>query len=63
MAMRAAKGDLMNYGDIINTKYAEPAAIISYKDGEIGIIEINELYLPELWMNVSEEDYVERYPQ
>ena len=52
----------MKYEEIINNKYAEPAALITYKDGELGIAGINEKYIPELWMNVSTEDYIEAYP-
>ncbi|MCR4641310.1 MAG: response regulator [Lachnospiraceae bacterium] len=52
----------MKYEEIINNKYAEPAALITYKDGELGIAGINEKYIPELWMNVSTEDYIAAYP-
>ena len=48
----------MNYSDIIQGKFAEPAAILSYKDGTVSVMEINSRYIPELWMNVSEDDYL-----
>ncbi len=53
----------MNYNDIINTKYSEPAAIICYKDGNVSIVEVNDKFIPELWMNVSSEDYIDAYPE
>ncbi len=52
------KGLLMDYSDIIQDRFAEPAAILSYKDGTVSVMEINSRYIPELWMNVSEEDYL-----
>ncbi|SCY74107.1 Signal transduction histidine kinase [Lachnospiraceae bacterium XBB2008] len=48
----------MDYSDIIQDRFAEPAAILSYKDGTVSVMEINSRYIPELWMNVSEEDYL-----
>ncbi len=48
----------MKYEEIINSRFAEPAAVIGYKDGNVRIVEINEKFLPELWMNVSVEEYV-----
>ena len=53
----------MGYRDIIDSKYSEPAAIISYKDGQVSILEINEGFIPELWMNVSKDDYIKAYPK
>ncbi len=52
----------MKYEEIINSRFAEPAAVIGYKDGNIRIVEINEKFLPELWMNVSVEEYVNSTP-
>ena len=52
----------MKYEEIINSRFAEPAAVIGYKDGNIRIVEINEKFLPELWMNVSVEEYVNSAP-
>ena len=48
----------MKYDDIINTRFSEPAAILSYKNGKLGLLEINEKFIPELWMNVSEEEFI-----
>ncbi|MBO4900104.1 MAG: response regulator [Lachnospiraceae bacterium] len=48
----------MDYNTIIQGKFSEPAAIISYKDGNVGLIQINERYIPELWMNVSMDTYL-----
>ncbi len=55
-------GSFMAYGEIINSRYSEPSAIICYKDGKVRIEEINRKFLPELWMNVSDEDYISAYP-
>jgi signal transduction histidine kinase/ActR/RegA family two-component response regulator len=52
----------MKYEEIINSRFAEPAAVIGYKDGNIRIVEINEKFLPELWMNVSVKEYVNSAP-
>lgn len=49
----------MDYRDILHNKFCEPAAVYSYKGGEVKILDINEKYLPELWMNVAEKDYLE----
>lgn len=48
----------MKYDEIINSRFSEPAAVIGYKDGNIRIVAINEKFLPELWMNVPAEDYI-----
>lgn len=52
----------MDYKSIINTRFSEPAAILEYKDGSVSILDFNDKYLPELWMNVSEEEYKEAFP-
>ena len=48
----------MKYDDIINSRFSEPAAVISYKDGKIKLLEINESFIPELWMNVSKDEFI-----
>ncbi len=48
----------MDYRDILHNKFCESAAVYSYKGGEVKILDINEKYLPELWMNVAEKDYL-----
>ena len=50
----------MDYKSIIDNKYAEPAALLSYKDGEIKVLAINDKFLPELWMNISVEDFMSK---
>ncbi|MBR6329703.1 MAG: response regulator [Lachnospiraceae bacterium] len=52
----------MNYEEIINSRFSEPAAVISLKDGRLDIVAMNQRFLPELWMNVSEDDYIDAYP-
>ncbi|MCR5324483.1 MAG: response regulator [Lachnospiraceae bacterium] len=49
----------MVYDEILNSKFAEPATVISYSGGEIKILAVNRKLLPELWMNISEQDYIE----
>ncbi len=53
----------MNYREIIDSRFSEPAAIILHKDDSVKILELNERFIPELWMNVSKEDYISAYPQ
>lgn len=48
----------MNYTDILNSRFSDPAEIIAYKNGNIRIEAVNRDFLPELWMNVAEEDYL-----
>ncbi len=52
----------MNYEDILNSRFSEPAAIVEYKDDVIKVLAINDRFLPELWMNISEEDFVSADP-
>lgn len=53
----------MNFEAIIGTRFAEPAVILSYRNDEVRIVEINKRYIPELWMNVSREDFIEAFPK
>ncbi|MCR5685825.1 MAG: response regulator [Lachnospiraceae bacterium] len=48
----------MKYDEILNSKYAEPATIICYSHGRIKTLDINDRFIPELWMNISREDYL-----
>ena len=52
----------MMYEDILNSRFIGPAAVISYKDGRIGLVEVNDKYIPELWINASKEDFAKGYP-
>lgn len=49
----------MNYKDIINSKYSEPAMIFSYKDGQVKVLDINEHYLAELQMNINPQEFID----
>ena len=40
----------MNYTDIINSKFAEPAVIMTYRDGLVRIVDVNEAFISEMWM-------------
>ena len=53
----------MGYADIINTRFAEPASIFSYRDGELRLLEINEGFLPEMWMNIAKEVFLKEDPK
>ncbi|MCR4792348.1 MAG: response regulator [Lachnospiraceae bacterium] len=48
----------MNYSELINTKYCEPAGILTYRVGMPLILDINDRFLSELWMNVSKEEFM-----
>ena len=48
----------MNYGDIIHSVYSEPAAIISFKDGHLKLMDINDKFIPEMWMNISRDEFL-----
>ena len=49
---------IMNYGDIIHSVYSEPAAIISFKDGHLKLMDINDKFIPEMWMNISRDEFL-----
>ncbi|MBQ6441897.1 MAG: response regulator [Lachnospiraceae bacterium] len=53
----------MDYDDILNSRFAEPAAVLNYQDGAFSLIGINEGFLPEMWMNVSKEAYLKTDPR
>ncbi|MBP5331895.1 MAG: hypothetical protein J6Y89_08605, partial [Lachnospiraceae bacterium] len=48
----------MKYDDILHSRFAEPAAIISYHNGAVYTLAVNKKFIPELWMNISEDDYI-----
>lgn len=49
----------MIFDEILNNKFAGAAAVISYSNGAAKTLEINEKYLPELWMNIAEQDFLD----
>ena len=53
----------MDYKSIINDRFSEPAAIISYVDGSITLIDVNDRFLPELWMNISKDELISTDPR
>ncbi len=53
----------MEYADIINTRFAEPASVFSYQNGELRLIGINEGFLPEMWMNIAREAFLKEDPK
>ena len=48
----------MSYKNIINSRFSEPAAIISDKDGAIKLLAVNDNFLPELWMDITKDDFI-----
>ncbi|MBQ9334115.1 MAG: response regulator [Lachnospiraceae bacterium] len=50
----------MDYGSIIHNRFAEPAAIISYSGDSIRLLEVNDRYISEMWMNVSADSFLEK---
>ncbi|MBR6390142.1 MAG: response regulator [Lachnospiraceae bacterium] len=50
----------MDYNSIIHNRFAEPAAIISYSGDTIRLLEVNDRYIPEMWMNVSADSFLEK---
>ena len=52
----------MEYKDIFHSEFSEPAVIISYKDNGVSILDINERFIPELWMNVSKDAFISAFP-
>ncbi len=49
----------MNYDEIINSKFSEPAAVLLYQDGKVKTLDINDRFLSELWMNISNAEYIQ----
>ena len=50
-------GMQMEYGEILHSKFSEPAAVISYQNGYPILIDINDRFLEELWMNISKQEF------
>ena len=53
----------MDFKSVIDSQFCDPAAIILYKDGNFKTTELNDRYIPELWMNISKNDYLEAAPE
>ncbi len=51
----------MDYSEIINSRFAEPAAVLSYRDGLVRLIDINEKFAAEHWTNTSKKIFLETY--
>ena len=47
----------MNYSEIINTRFSEPAAIHLFKNDTVETIDVNERYIREMWMNIPLADF------
>nr|MCR5106584.1 hypothetical protein [Lachnospiraceae bacterium] len=48
----------MKYDDILQNRFLGPGAVIEYKADRIILVDINEKFLSELWMNIAKSDYV-----
>jgi signal transduction histidine kinase len=52
----------MKYEEIIGSRFCGPAAILSWKGDTLRILSMNQKYIPEMWMNVTEEEFLRAYP-
>ncbi|MCR5733765.1 MAG: response regulator [Lachnospiraceae bacterium] len=50
----------MDYKSIIQNRFSEAAAIIMYSGDDLKLIDINDRFIPEMWMNVSKEDFLKQ---
>ncbi len=48
----------MNYEEILNNRYCAPAAVLSYRDGLLKILGINDRFLSEHWMNTAKDVFL-----
>lgn len=48
----------ISINDILFSRFSEPAAILLYKNGEIKTETINDRFLPEMGMNMDEQEYI-----
>ncbi|MCR5832144.1 MAG: response regulator [Lachnospiraceae bacterium] len=51
----------MNYEELINSKFSEPAAVLSYKDDMVKLLCINDKFVSEHWTNTSKEGFFSLY--
>ena len=49
----------MNYDELIGGRFSEPAAVLSYRDGKLKVLTINDRFIPEMWMNISRDQLFE----
>ncbi len=49
----------MDNQELINGRFAEAAAILTYSKGLVRIRDLNEKFISEMWMNVSKEEFLE----
>ncbi|MCR5829022.1 MAG: response regulator [Lachnospiraceae bacterium] len=50
----------MNFNDLMNSRFGEPAIILSVVDDKISPVDINNRFLNELGMNLDKNDYLSR---
>ena len=48
----------MDYASIINSRYSEPAAILSYKNGLARLLDVNDRFVSEHWTNTSKDEFI-----
>ena len=48
----------MNYEEIISSRYCEPAAILSYRDGMVRLMHVNDRFVSEHWMNTTKDIFM-----
>ncbi|MCR5520294.1 MAG: response regulator [Lachnospiraceae bacterium] len=50
----------MDFSELMNNRFGEPALILSVMGDEIAPVDINDRYLPEIGMNLDKNDYLSR---
>ncbi|MCR5301235.1 MAG: response regulator [Lachnospiraceae bacterium] len=48
----------MKYDELLYGRFSEPAAILSYKDDRVRIIDLNEKFISEMWVNAEKKDFL-----
>ena len=51
----------MDYNKFIDTKFADPAAVLSYKDGIVRLLDLNEKFISEHWANTTKDIFISSY--
>ncbi len=48
----------MKYDDILHNRFSAPAAIVSFRGDLCRVVDINDNFLSELWMNIDKNNYL-----
>jgi signal transduction histidine kinase/CheY-like chemotaxis protein len=52
----------MNYDEVLFSRFAGPAAVLSVADDKVSTLKLNDRFLPELGMNIAESEYISADP-